>query len=49
MYLISYLLATFNFGNVSGFVTQLAFGLILMASMLVSVALSGRRRGLVGG
>ena len=49
LYLISYLLATFNFGNVSGFVTQLAFGLILMASMLVSVALSGRRRGLVGG
>jgi ribose transport system permease protein len=43
MYLISYFLATFNFGNVSGFVTQLAFGLILMASMLVSVALSGRR------
>jgi ribose transport system permease protein len=49
MYLISYLLATFNFGNVSGFVTQLAFGLILMASMLVSVALSGRRLGLMGG
>ena len=49
MYLISYLLATFNFGNVSGFVTQLAFGLILMASMLVSVALSGRRRVVVGG
>jgi ribose transport system permease protein len=43
MYLISYFLATFNFGNVSGFVTQLAFGVILMASILVNVALSGRR------
>jgi ribose transport system permease protein len=49
MYLISYFLATFDFGNVSGFVSQLAFGLILMTSMLLSVALSGRRPRLVGG
>jgi ribose transport system permease protein len=42
MYLISYFLSTFNFGNVSAFVTQLAFGVILMLSLLVSVALSGR-------
>ena len=49
MYLISYFLATFNFGNVSGFVTQLAFGLILIASMVASAALTGRRFRPVGG
>jgi ribose transport system permease protein len=49
MYLISYVLSTFNFGVVSGFVTQLAFGVILMLSLLVSVVLSGRRPGPIGG
>ncbi len=43
MFLISYLLSTFNFGTVSGFVTQMAFGLILVASLLVNVFLISRR------
>ena len=37
MFLISYLLSAFSFGNVTGFVTQMAFGLILVASLLVNV------------
>ena len=37
MFLISYLLSAFSFGSVSGFVTQLAFGLILVGSLLVNV------------
>jgi ribose transport system permease protein len=40
MYLISYVLATFSFGVVSGFVTQMAFGLILVVSLLVNVFLT---------
>jgi ribose transport system permease protein len=43
MYLITYFLSTFNFGNVSGFVTQLASGIILMLALLVGVFLSVRR------
>ena len=43
MYLITYFLSTFNFGNVSGFVTQLASGIILMLALLVGVFLSARR------
>lgn len=42
MFLISYLLGTFNFGAMSGFVTQMAFGLILVASLLVNVFTAGR-------
>ena len=42
MFLISYLLGTFNFGTMSGFVTQMAFGLILVASLLVNVFTAGR-------
>lgn len=38
MYLISYVLATFNFGTVSGYVTQLSYGLVLVASLLIGVA-----------
>ena len=49
MYLITYVLSTFNFGVVSGFVTQMAFGVILVLSLLVSVVLSGRRLTAVGG
>jgi ribose transport system permease protein len=37
MFLITYLLGTFNFGALSGFVTQLAFGTILACSLLVNV------------
>lgn len=43
MFLISYLLSTFNFGTVSGFVTQMAFGIILVASLLVNVFIISRR------
>jgi ribose transport system permease protein len=43
MYLISHLLATFNFGMFSGFVTQLSFGLILVISLLVNVFLIDSR------
>lgn len=37
MFLISYLLGTLNFGAMSGFVTQLAYGAILAGSLLVSL------------
>lgn len=37
LFLISYLLGTFNFGAMSGFVTQLAYGAILAISLLVNV------------
>ncbi|PDT50119.1 sugar ABC transporter permease [Sinorhizobium fredii] len=43
MFLISYLLSTFNFGTVSGFVTQMAFGLILVGSLLLNVFVISRR------
>ncbi|MQB07969.1 ABC transporter permease [Agrobacterium tumefaciens] len=43
MFLISYLLSAFSFGNVTGFVTQMAFGLILVASLLVNVLMTNRR------
>jgi ribose transport system permease protein len=43
MFLISYLLSTFSFGTVSGFVTQMAFGLILVGSLLINVFLTGRK------
>lgn len=37
MFLITYLLGTFDFGSLSGYVTQLAFGAILACSLLVNV------------
>jgi ribose transport system permease protein len=44
MYLITYVLSNFNFGMVSGFVTQLAFGAILVAALLANIFLvTGRR------
>ena len=43
MFLISYLLSVFSFGNVTGFVTQMAFGIILVASLLVNVFMTNRR------
>lgn len=43
MFLISYLLSAFSFGNVTGFVTQMAFGLILVMSLLVNVFMRDRQ------
>ncbi len=37
LYLIGFVLATFNFGAVQAFVTQMAYGLILMASLLLTL------------
>jgi ribose transport system permease protein len=37
IYLISYVLSTYNFGAVSGFVTQMSTGLVLLLSLLLSV------------
>ncbi|WP_349039583.1 ABC transporter permease [Pseudotabrizicola sp. 4114] len=37
LYLIGYVLATFNFGAVQAFVTQMAYGLILMGSLLLTL------------
>lgn len=39
LYLITYVLATFSFGAVQSFVTDLAYGLILVASLLITIAL----------
>ena len=39
LYLINYVLATFNFGAVQSFVTDLAYGTILVASLLLTTAL----------
>jgi ribose transport system permease protein len=36
MYMISYVLSSFNFGNVSGFVTQASTGVILALSLLIN-------------
>lgn len=42
IYLISYVLSTFNFGNVSGYVTQLSTGAILVVSLLINGAINRR-------
>ena len=39
LYLINYVLATFNFGAVQSYVTDLAYGTILIVSLLLTVAL----------
>jgi ribose transport system permease protein len=44
MFLIANLLATFNFGTISGSATKLAFGLILIISLLVNVLAVSRVR-----
>jgi len=44
MFLITYLLGTFNFGSLSGFVTQLAFGAILAGSLLINVVSSSKTK-----
>ncbi len=38
IYLITYVLSTFNFGMVQSFVTDLAYGAMLVVSLLISVA-----------
>lgn len=40
IYLISYVLSTYNFGSVSGFVTQMSTGIVLVLSLLVNSAMS---------
>lgn len=37
MFLISYLLGSFNFGTMSGFITSLAYGVILAGSLLINL------------
>lgn len=37
IYLITYVLSTFNFGKVQSFVTDLAYGVMLVVSLLISV------------
>lgn len=44
LFLIGYVLATFNFGQVQGFVTDLSYGLILVVSLLLTVALPHLQR-----
>jgi ribose transport system permease protein len=39
LFLIGYVLATFDFGSVQGFVTDLSYGVILVLSLLLTVAL----------
>lgn len=39
MYLITYVLATFSFGMISGFVTQALFGIVLVVSLIVNGAM----------
>jgi len=43
MYLITYVLATFSFGMVSGFVTQMSFGVILVISLQISVLAAAKK------
>ncbi len=39
IYLITYVLATFNFGKVQSFVTQLSYGIILVLALLITIFL----------
>ena len=39
LFLIGYVLSTFDFGSVQGFVTDLSYGVILVLSLLLTVAL----------
>ena len=39
LFLIGYVLATFSFGTVQGFVTDLAYGVILVLSLLLTIAI----------
>jgi ribose transport system permease protein len=42
IYLISYVLATFSFGNVSGFVTQMSTGAILVIALIINSFINRR-------
>lgn len=42
MYLISYVLSTFDFGTVSAYVTQMSYGLLLVLSLMVAIFTSRR-------
>ena len=42
LFLIGYVLSTFDFGAVQGFVTDLSYGVILVLSLLMTVALPYR-------
>jgi ribose transport system permease protein len=44
IYLITYVLATFNFGAVQSFVTDLAYGVVLVLSLLLTLLLPWIRR-----
>lgn len=44
LFLIGYVLATFSFGSIQGFVTDLAYGVILVLSLLLTVALPHLQR-----
>ena len=44
IYLITYALSTFNFGTVQSFVTDLAYGVMLVVSLLISVAVPQLRK-----
>ena len=44
IYLITYALSTFNFGMVQSFVTDLAYGIMLVVSLLISVAVPQLRK-----
>jgi ribose transport system permease protein len=44
IFLISYVLATFNLGSLSSFVVQLTYGAVLVAALMVAVLLNGRAR-----
>ena len=45
MYLVFVVLSSFNFGNISGFMTQLCYGLILVGSLLLSLTTTTKSRG----
>lgn len=45
IYLINYILGTFNFGRFQSFVTDLSYGSILVLSLLISLALPQIQRG----
>jgi ribose transport system permease protein len=43
MYLVFVVLSSFNFGTISGFMTQLCYGLMLVASLTLALATTRRR------
>lgn len=43
MYLIFYVLSNFNFGLISGFITQMFYGLILVISLLINIITNSLR------